>query len=630
MQAQETRTASVLPPFFAELSLDDLAVWAGAAVFQRGIAYYRAGRVHDVALTPEGGLLATVDGTRRYATLLLQGADGNPASSCTCPYGERCKHAVALACACPDLAAANRSLPSADAGDKRLLDLETAEFPDEASRRMSDADLQALEAKLQKNSKEELVALVLNAVRLAPEVAGLCAAAAGNATSPKDGLTLLKDARKALRKASEVPDWDDYRRNSDYAPVRKKLEVLRLAGFAEEVLELGLELIEDGARRIEMCDDEGETQDDIAQCMPVVLHALRDVDQPLHKKLLWAAVAILTDEFAVCECFWDILHEKHAPEAWSPVADALMLRVEQCGKESYSRGQLLDLTAYALGSAGREAELRALYTREAVECGDYLRLVKYLLEKGDDGETEEWIHKGIVAAERNEPYIQDKLRACLLDLRKKQEDWDAALCMQTENFVRYASLERFKECRGSADKLGVWPVLRPLLTAFLTERTLPWEQDAWPCRNRGGATVFRGEKKHPDFGTLIDVAIYEKNPADVLKWYDLQGTVRYGFGYDADRVAAAVQDFAPERSVALWKKLAEERIDLTKVRAYAEASVFLRKMKNLMGKQGMIVQWNAYIQSLRVAHRRKIRLMEVLDALASDGKPSVRGGRDEQ
>lgn len=613
-----------LPPFFTKLTLDDLAAWAGESVFQRGVAYHKGGRARNIALTPEGGLLATVHGTRKYATLLFQGTNGKLASTCTCPYGEHCKHAVALACAGLALLAAKKSFHLVDANDKRLLDLEIAASPDAESPQMSEATLQELEASLQKRSREELVGLILSAVRLAPEVADLCSA--GDVSSTKGALTLVKEARKAMRKALEVPDWEEYRPpSSGYEPLRKKLEVLRLAGLAEEIVELGFELIEDSVSQIEICDDEGETRDDIARCMPTILLALRDVDWPLHTKLLWAVDALLADEFGVCECFWDILHEKHPPETWNPVADALLPRARQCKKESYSRSPLVDMASHALIAAGREAELCAFYIREALEFGDYLRLVKHLLEKGKDREAEEWIHKGIAAMERKEPCTVGQLRSCLLDLRIKQKDWDAVLCLQAEDFVRNASLDGFTECRRSAEKLKVWPVLRPLLIAFLTERTPPWKQDTWPCRNRGNATPSRGEK-HPDFGTLIDLAIHEKNPADVLKWYDLQCRTQRGYGYSADRIATAVQNFAPERSLALWKNLVEAQIAIVNPKAYLEAAVFLRKMRNLMDKQNTADQWNAYIQSLRTEHCRKIRLMEVLDSLSSDSKQSAQGG----
>ena len=364
---------SSLPQFFSALTADALAAWAGEAVFQRGRAYHKAGKVRNLALAPDGGLLATVDGTRKYATLLFQEKDGKLASLCTCPYGPRCKHAVAIACASLALPDGAASIPLADAGDKRLLNLEIAVTPDEAAQTGCGFSPQDLEALLNTYSKERLIALVMQAASLAP------------------------------------------------------------------------------------------------------------------------------------------------------------------------------------------------------------------------------------------------------DLRIKQQDWDSVLCMRTEDFVRRASLDQFKECRQSAEKLGVWSVLRPLLMDFLIEKKIPWTRDAWPCRNRGKAAT-SGEKKHPDCTTLIAIAIDEKNPAEVLKWYDLQRKTERGYGYNADRVAEAVRDHAPERAIALWKGLAEAQIALVKPSAYVEAANFLRKVGKLMRECDMTAQWDAYIQSLRNDHRRKPRLMEVLDGLSSTGE----------
>lgn len=614
---QGIHVPSLLSHFTDRITFDVLAAWTGEAVFQRGRAYHKDGRVRDIAVTSEGRLLATVDGTRRYATLLFQENGGELASACTCPYGPRCKHAVALACACLALLAAKQTIPLASDNDKRLLDLDLTS-PDETAQAEEMSSPQDLETALKTFSKKQLIALVIQAARLAPEVAALCL----GKTEPqqKNVLAMVKDARKAMRKAAEEPDWDyweDYYQGTpDYEPVRKKLEVLRLAGFPAEVLDLGFELIEDSGSQIERYDQEGEIHDDIARCMEIVLQALRDVDWPMHKKLLWAADAVLTDEFAVCECFWEMLRETHAPETWNPVADALLSRAAQYDGQGYARRALIDMTAHCLAEAGRDGEVLDLHRQEAVRSGEYLPLVKHLLEKGEDQEAEEWIHKGMAAMERKESHEGERLRSCLLDLRKKQNDWDAVLCMQTEDFVRRASLEQFKKCRHSAKKLAVWPVLLPLLMDFLVERKIPWTQDAWPCRNRG--KVSPSNEKHPDFTTLIDLAIDGKNPAEVLNWYDLQRKSQRGFGYNPDRVAAAVRDFAPERAIALWKGLAEAQIALTKPKAYVEAADFLRKMGKLMRERGLATQWNAYIQSLRHEQRRKTRLMEVLDGLSSN------------
>jgi uncharacterized Zn finger protein len=92
-------------------------------------------------------------------------------------------------------------------------------------------------------------------------------------------------------------------------------------------------------------------------------------------------------------------------------------------------------------------------------------------------------------------------------------------------------------------------------------------------------------------------------------------------------VASAVRDFAPERAIALWKGLAEARISLVKPNAYVEAAVFLRKMGKLMRERNMVNQWDAYIQSLRRDHRRKMRLLEVLDGLRAEKQTARQDGQ---
>ena len=49
------------------LSWDDLAEWAGSRSVDRGRTYQRQGRVHDLAISEDGWLLATVTGGARYA-----------------------------------------------------------------------------------------------------------------------------------------------------------------------------------------------------------------------------------------------------------------------------------------------------------------------------------------------------------------------------------------------------------------------------------------------------------------------------------------------------------------------------------------------------------------------------------
>ncbi|MFH1006853.1 MAG: SWIM zinc finger family protein, partial [Candidatus Latescibacterota bacterium] len=80
---------------FDHLTWDDMSEWAGSKIVSRGKNYQRSGFVHNLAETATGGLIAWVHGTRRYATLVEMKKE-RLVSSCSCPYGASCKHAVAV------------------------------------------------------------------------------------------------------------------------------------------------------------------------------------------------------------------------------------------------------------------------------------------------------------------------------------------------------------------------------------------------------------------------------------------------------------------------------------------------------------------------------------------------------
>jgi uncharacterized Zn finger protein len=56
------------PDRFKELTWADIEDWAGSKVLSRGKTYQRL--VDELAVTPEGGLIATVQGGKKYTTLV--------------------------------------------------------------------------------------------------------------------------------------------------------------------------------------------------------------------------------------------------------------------------------------------------------------------------------------------------------------------------------------------------------------------------------------------------------------------------------------------------------------------------------------------------------------------------------
>ena len=80
---------------FEGLTWNDLTAWAGNKIVDRGKSYQRSGYVEDLARTPDGSLVAWVEGTKRYAVRVFF-EDDELESICTCPYWDTCKHAVAV------------------------------------------------------------------------------------------------------------------------------------------------------------------------------------------------------------------------------------------------------------------------------------------------------------------------------------------------------------------------------------------------------------------------------------------------------------------------------------------------------------------------------------------------------
>jgi uncharacterized Zn finger protein len=154
----------------------------------------------------------------------------------------------------------------------------------------------------------------------------------------------------------------------------------------------------------------------------------------------------------------------------------------------------------------------------------------------------------------------------------------------------------------------------------------PEKMPSWPLPETGVAGIREVRPgSFPAIEALIDIAMAEKRIDDVIRWYDERKPKKsYWLGdhYKDDQIAAAVADQYPDRAVAIWKKLAEEEIALTKPKAYEVAAVYLRKAKKLMGKTEQKGDWQKYIADLRRANERKRRLVEIIDRL--EDRPILR------
>ena len=114
---------------------------------------------------------------------------------------------------------------------------------------------------------------------------------------------------------------------------------------------------------------------------------------------------------------------------------------------------------------------------------------------------------------------------------------------------------------------------------------------------------------------LIDIAIHEKRNEDAIALYEASRKSNRCSDSSGEAVAEAVQETHPNVSLNIWKGIAENYIAQVKPQAYRSAGEYLQKMGLIHKRLGKSDQWQAYLAELRQTHKRKRRLMEVLNEL---------------
>ncbi|MFB0508339.1 MAG: hypothetical protein ACETWT_16570 [Thermodesulfobacteriota bacterium] len=390
-----------------------------------------------------------------------------------------------------------------------------------------------------------------------------------------------------------------------------------------------------GKSQAEMSHDEGETAAEISSCLDVVFQALPQSSLPPAEQILWAVDAQLEDERELCygaKFFWE---REQTTEAWNVVAEKLLERLNHFewaeGEDSFSRDyrrdRLSDWVIRALENAGRHEEIIPLCEREAEKTGSYIRLVNFLSKAKRWEEAERWIHKGIKATQSRWPGIASVMRTALREMREREGDWLRVAAFRAEDFFREPTLNTFQELGKAAKRAKVWPAVRTAAMRYLETGKLPRTNSPWPLPETGViGSVERGERGFPLTDTLIDIAILENRPEDVIRWYDQRKPKETGWwwrGFQDDNVAEAVVDCYPDRALEIWKKLAENQIALTKPKAYEAAAEYLNKINRVLKQLGREKERQSYLAELREVNARKRRLLEILDSLT--GRRIVEG-----
>lgn len=607
------------------LSWDDLTEWAGSRSVSRGRTYQTQGRVHDLAISEDGWLLATVTGGERYAVTVWcepkSKKGGALYSRCTCPVGASgCKHAVAVVAEHLEMLGEGAETPVADHDDERwemLADENGEEDDDDAddpdigfddddrheeiyvhrhlhtsrtgkkARKIADEKIREhIEAK----SREELVDLVWSLTECFPELREEFRDRIALGEGDVD--RLATEARKELRRVASEAGW----RNSwtgeghtpDYSRLKHRLERLVELGHPDAVLRLGPEIMTLGNEQIGQSDDEGETAEAVGECMPVIFQAAAAAStlSPV-RKLLFAIDAHLRDDYGVISDTTKVILEMPVDQsAWSEVADILAQRLKTGTKgddafsRDYHRNQISNWLIQALEKAGREDEVFAVCEREARATGSYERLLKRLIEKKRYDEAERWATEGIEKTAAKLPGIASSLGKLMGEMAIQRRQWKIAASHAAWEFFEHPSRETFQQLIKASAKAGCEENVRAIALNFLETGVSPLPSASktsakadvnagWPLPMPNYLLpLLRTESRmraagSPHFDVLIDMAIADRRHDDVLLWYD---AMQAGHKHRGSPAWYGFNDYGDRVAAAVAESHPERALDLYRQR----------------------------------------------------------------
>jgi uncharacterized Zn finger protein len=565
------------------LTWADIEAWSDRRSVERGRTYQRQGRVHQLARSADGRLVATVVGGDRYAvTVSLDMQKKNRdriRSTCTCPLMcNGCKHAVAVVAEYLDCLGRGNAVPIADADDPRwnqinnAYDDETDQDEDDADENIDDVPARRKSAKgvgenweekikqhIDAKSREELGEMLMSLMDRFPELRDELREKIS--LGEGDANRLLAQARKELVHVTSQEawrnHWDGEGSLPDYSKLLGRLERLVELGQVDAVARLAPELVNRGMEQVGRAHDEGETGMELNGCLAVVFKAVAKSTLPPSQKLILAIDAALHDDYGVMDGAIDVvLDAQYQPADWSEVADELERRLntntsvhrksdkdEELNANDFSRNYQRDhLSGWliqALTNADRTDELLDVYEQEAQATGSYERLVAFLIEQKQYDDACRWAEEGIEKAANKLPGIAANLAKQLCEVAKLRKQWDIVAAHAAQTFFDRPAVKGFDELMTAAQSAGCLESVQRLAQAFLETgippvRLSPQKKglrklqitDGWPLPVPDYLTpLLRSEdQRHypykPHHDVLIDLAIARKRPDDVLHWYD--------------------------------------------------------------------------------------------------------------
>jgi uncharacterized Zn finger protein len=583
--------------------MEQIRARVGEQSFRRGQQYFRDGAIFDArrqGRTLKARCLGQSGGPYRlHATL---GEQGIIEADCSCPVGDGgyCKHVAALL-------------------------LTWRERPGEF------AEVEKLEAALERRSKAELVALVKQMLRQQPDLESLLEtplAVGGRRREPARPDAYRRQAAAVFRS-----DEDRYGWGATGAAIAYELSTIKEIGddFLAQGDHLSAAAVYEGVAaavldEYESYHDEGDLATVVIDCVEGLGRCLPGAADPDARTAIWRALfAALRSDFdfgglGLSDAVPGLIAEQATPDerrllagwvreaiptssreptAWRRQAYGellLELEEESLDDEAFLRicretGRWQDLVGRLL-ALGRADEAVAVAER----AGDHeLPGLADLFVQHGHGDLAERLTCDRLEATRD-PGLPRWLQGYYAGLG----DTAAALTMAERVFRTQPGLGGYREMRRLAEPLGRWEKIRTQALGFLE-------------RERLAELLIRVHLEEGEIDRAIEAVESSRRSTTAFG---------YGLGYAAPGVGAALalevaraaEATRPRAALAIYQQEAERLIGQRGRENYAAASRLLERMRGLYTGLGELGAWEAYISELRERNRSLRALKEELAA----------------
>jgi uncharacterized Zn finger protein len=354
--------------------------------------------------------------------------------------------------------------------------------------------------------------------------------------------------------------------------------------------------------------------------------------------MLWAIEAELNDQYGLCDGLSTFWEQEFSTSDWEKLALKMKVQINEFTESKfgdsenhacYQRDYLTNWLVLALQKAGKIDEAIALCEREADKTYNFTRLVRILIEQKRFQEAKQWIVKGVEKIEDEHPGTAQELRNFRKQIFHLEKDLMGISALVAEEFFAEASFYSYQELQKAGEKTSFWQDIRANALWFLETGELPWNRikehpscPAWPLTETGlPKLASRGRQTFPMVETLIDIAIAEESPEQVILWLKRRQPDKFGDRYSKsknDKIASAIVGDYPDQAIEIWKNIAEGYIKITGTPAYEEAAQYLRKIRHTLNRLHRKDEWQNYLTKLKVVHKMKRQFMEILERFSDE------------